>query len=71
MNSVKEFILGLVVMIVAAAGIVIGLIYGVDGEVARREREAYGHEVSVCLFDSNCRNYQSQKGEEKCMTLLL
>lgn len=67
MNSVKELILGLAATTAAAVGIVVGLIYGVDGEVARREREVYGHEVSVCLFDSNCRNYQPQKGEEKCM----
>ena len=67
MNSVKELILGLAATTAAAAGIVVGLIYGVDGEVARREREVYGHEVSACLFDSNCHNYQPQKGEEKCM----
>lgn len=67
MNSIKDLILGLTATTAVATGMVIGLIYGVDGEVARREREVYGHEVSVCLFESNCHNYQPQKGEEKWM----
>ena len=40
MNSVKEWILGLAATTAVAAGMVFGLIYGVDGEVARRYRYA-------------------------------
>lgn len=67
----KEFITGGLTTLAVAAGLNLMLFYGIDGEVARQEREVYGHEVSACLFDSNCHNYQPQpqKGEEKWMML--
>ena len=61
--SKKEFIIGGLTTLTTAIGLNFLIFYGIDGEVARQEREKYGHEVSSCLFDSNCHNYQPQKGE--------
>ena len=41
--------------LLAGAFVFLLLVASIDAEVARREREHYGREVSECLFGFNCR----------------
>lgn len=41
--------------LIASAFFLFLVVASIDAEVARREREHYGREVSECLFSFNCR----------------
>lgn len=49
--KVREFVAALF----AGAFVFFLVVASIDAEVARREREHYGREVSECLFRFNCR----------------
>ena len=53
-NKVMDKILvQFVITLFAAFVLVFGIIYGIDGEVARRDREN-GIQPTGCIFESNC-----------------
>lgn len=43
----------LLLVVLAAVALDFGLIFGIDAEVARRDRE-FGRKPEGCLFESNC-----------------
>lgn len=43
----------LLLVVLAAVVLDFGLIFGIDAEVARRDRE-FGRKPEGCLFESNC-----------------
>lgn len=51
----------LLLVVLAAVVLDFGLIFGIDAEVARRDRE-FGRKPEGCLFASNC--WQSAKNDD-------
>lgn len=50
----------LLLVVIAVVVLDVGLIFGIDAEVARRDRE-FGRKPEGCLFESNC--WQSAKND--------
>ena len=50
----------LIFIVMVAVVLDLGLIFGIDAEVARRDRE-FGRKPEGCLFESNC--WQSAKND--------
>lgn len=50
----------LIFIVIVAVVLDLGLIFGIDAEVARRDRE-FGRKPEGCLFESNC--WQSAKND--------
>lgn len=53
MTKIKDVISTLMIAMCASAVIVFGLFYGIDAELAMRDR-ANGISPQGCIFDSNC-----------------
>ena len=51
--SAKVFVTGCLIALAVAASLNLMLFYGIDAEVARRDREL-GRDPEGCLFESNC-----------------
>lgn len=51
----------LLLVVLVAVLLDVGLIFGIDAEVARRDRE-FGRKPEGCLFESNC--WQSAKNDK-------
>ena len=53
MEEIKKFILQFTTTVFVAVTLVFGTIYGIDGEVARQDRENK-IKPAGCIFESNC-----------------